>query len=202
MKNRRIISVLIDGLIYQNPLLVKMLSLSVAVLACASLKDAFIVGFCTLIALVLSSVTVSAIKNVLTEATKTLSCLFIITGYVSVICVIVKACFPNVDADVGYYLPFIAASGRCLSFCAGFAVKNSISSVAFGALSSGLGYMAALVVSAFVRELFGRGELFGISLFDGGITFLATPAGGFICFAFLAAAVSYISNRRRDNNDN
>ncbi len=201
MKNRSLSTVLMDGILYKNPLLVKMLSLSVAVLACGTCKDALALGICTFLTLLLSSLTLSAVRKILTEGTKTLACLFISCGYVSVIAVAVKACFPTLHEEIGTLLPFIAASGLCLSFGAGFASKNGISSTLVGAVASGLGYMAALLVTAAVRELFGRGTLFGITAFGGGIPFLTTPAGGFICLAFIAALVSFINSKRRDEND-
>lgn len=198
MKNRSISTLLCEGVLYKNPLLVKMLSLSVAVLACGTLKTALVLGLCTTLSMMLSAPTVSALKGLLTEKTRAVASLFISCGYVSAVCLFVKACIPSADAS---YLPLIAFSGLCLSFCVGFAAKNSVTSSLAGACFSGLGYTAAVLVTAFIRELFGSGKLFGAALFNGGISFLTTPAGGFVCLAFIAAAVSFITNRRRGEDE-
>lgn len=198
MKNRSLSTLLGDAVLYKNPLLVKLLSLSVAVLACGTLKGALVLGLCTIVSMMLSALTVSAVKGLLTEKTRAVASLFICSGYVSAVCLFVKACMPQAYAS---YLPLIAFSGLCLSFCTGFAAKNGIGSAFISAFFSGLGYTAALMVTAFVRELFGRGELFGVNVFNGGVAFLTTPAGGFVCLAFIAAAVSFINSKRRSEDE-
>lgn len=201
MKNRSIKSLALDGLFYKNPLLIRLLGLCTAVFACGTLKGALAMGACTMAVLLLSALTLSLLKGLITDEARPVSVLFIVCGYTTAVQLFVKASFPETDALLGIYLPLIAVSGLLFTHGAEFSSKNGVPASLLDALFTGLGYTAAMVTAAALRELFGRGQLFGIKIFSGGAAFLATPAGGFIVLGLLAAVLSFFTRRRRDRDD-
>ena len=63
---------------------------------------------------------------------------------------------------------------------------------------TGLGFIAALFVTAAIREIFGAGSFAGITLdfFKAhGVSLLTSPAGGFIVLAIVMAVVSAVSKK-------
>lgn len=201
MKKRTVSGLAADGLLFKNPLLVKMIGLCTAVFACGTVKDALGMGLCTLVVLVLSSLTLSALRGIVTENARGAATLFVVCGFTTVVHLFVKAYFSGLDVSLGIYIPLIAVGSLCYSFGVGFASKAPIVSTLAGSVFHGLGYLVAMLAAAVIRELFGRGQLFGHSIFGGGMTFLTTPAGGFIVLGLLAAVLSFFTRKRRDKND-
>ena len=63
---------------------------------------------------------------------------------------------------------------------------------------TGLGFIAALFVTAAIREIFGAGSFAGITLdfFKAhSVSLLTSPAGGFIVLAIVMAVVSAVSKK-------
>lgn len=201
MRKRSLSDIAADELLYKNPLLIRMLGLSTAVFASTAAKNALAMGLCALAVLMLSAVTLSVLRGVITDASRKWCVLFTVCGYTTLVHLFVRAFFHGADAALGIYLPLIAVSGLC--FTHGSAIASRVSPVPalLDALFVGLGYLAAMTVAAVIRELFGMGSFFGIRIFNGGVAFLATPAGGFILFGILAAAVTYFSGKRRDSDE-
>ncbi len=201
MRNRSIISVAADSLLYKNPLLYGLLGLCTAVFASATLKGALIMGLCTALCLILSSLTISALRSFTDDNFRPFTVILIVSGYAAAITLFVKGFFPQSYEIVGVYLPLIAFSGLCYSHGINYADKNGIVSTLVDGVFTAIGYSAAMLIVAFVREFLGRGELFGKKLIGNGLYFIATPAGGFICLGMLAAFISFVSRKRRDKND-
>ncbi len=201
MRNRSIISIAADSLLYKNPLLYGLLGLCTAVFASTTLEKALIMGLCTGICLVLGSLTVSALRSFTDDTFRPITVILTVSGFAAAITLFVRGFFPQSYEGIGVYLPLIAFSGLCYSHGANYAAKNGIVSTLVDAVFTAIGYAAAMVLTALVREVFGRGELFGKEIMGSGIYFLTTPAGGFICLGILAAFVSFLSRKRRDKDD-
>ena len=141
MKKRTVSWLAADGLLFKNPLLVKMIGLCTAVFACGTVKDALGMGLCTLVVLVLSSLTLSALRGMLTNGARKAATLFIVCGFTTLVHLFVKAYFPELDASLGIYIPLIAVGGLCYSFGVGFASKAPVLSSLAGSVFQGLGYL-------------------------------------------------------------
>lgn len=201
MKKRTLSDIASDGLLFRNPLLIRMLGLCTAVFASASAKNALTFGLCTMAVLVLSALTLSLLRGIITDTSRKWCVLFTICGYTTLVNLFVQAFFQQADAELSIYMPLIAVSGLCFTHGSAVASRVSAMPALLDSFFVGLGYLFAMTVTGVIRELFGTGRVFGIRIFDGGAAFLATPAGGFIVFGILAAAVTYFSGKRRDSDE-
>lgn len=201
MKKRRIGYYAKHGLAYSNPLLTQLLGLCTAVFACKTVKTALAMGICTTVVLVLSAVTVSALRRVIPKGARRGVSIAVICGYVTALQLILKAFLPWVDNALGVFVPLIAVSGFVFIYTAELAARLGLGTAVCASLFSGIGYTLATVVVAAVIELFGSGSFLGTKVMGGGAHMLTTPAGAFICLGLLAAAVRFISRKRRDEDD-
>jgi electron transport complex protein RnfE len=63
-------------------------------------------------------------------------------------------------------------------------------------LGMGIGFLLAMVVISFFRELLGKGELFGYSLISGNpLLIMILPAGGFIAVGLLMGFFNWVDMR-------
>ena len=102
---------------------------------------------------------------------------------------------PAVYQALGIFLPLITVNCIVLGRAEAFASKNGVLPSAFDGLVMGLGYTAALLVLAMIRELFGQGSLFGIDVFGSGyspVLMMILPSGAFIVLGCMIAVVQKI----------
>jgi len=64
-------------------------------------------------------------------------------------------------------------------------------------LFTGLFTLGALFLAGLLREILGRGSLFGFTLWDFQIGFFSHPAGAFFVLGIIAAAMNLIQRRAR-----
>ena len=148
MRKRSLSDIATDGLFFKNPLLIKMLGLCTAVFASASIKGALAMGICTLAVLLLSALTLSLIRGVITDESRKWCVLFTVCGYTTLVHLFVRAFFHGADAALGVYLPLIAVSGLCFTHGAVIASKTSAVPALLDALFVGFGYLFAIIAAA------------------------------------------------------
>jgi len=77
-----------------------------------------------------------------------------------------------------------------------FASKNTITPSMFDGIGMGLGFMFALTVISFFRELIGKGSLWGITIINAKpLLIMILPAGGFFAVGILMAFFNWIDIR-------
>ena len=96
---------------------------------------------------------------------------------------------------LGVYLALIVVNCVILGRAEMFARKNTVLDSAFDGLGMGLGFILALFLMAFIREVFGAGTFMGIELgfmqmFK--IPVLAGAPGGFLVYGILIAIINKI----------
>jgi electron transport complex protein RnfE len=77
-----------------------------------------------------------------------------------------------------------------------FASKNRIVPSMFDGIGMGLGFLIALVFVSVVREMLGKGSLWGIPLIDAKpLLIIVLPAGGFFAVGILMALFNWLYAR-------
>ncbi len=190
-----------EGLLANNPVMVQLLGLCSVLATSTSLVNAIGMGASATIVLICSNILISLLRNFIPKQVRIAAYIVVISGFVTAVQLLIKAYLPLIDKSLGIFIPLIVVNCIVLARAEAFASQNSPAESALDGLFMGLGYTASLVAVAFLRELFGSGKLFGISLFgDGfsGILMFTMPAGAFICLAIVIAAVRHITSKRRD----
>jgi len=101
------------------------------------------------------------------------------------------AFLPSLYESLGIFLPLIVVNCIILARAEAFASKNTVLRSAVDGVGMGIGFTLALTLIGSIREIFGNGTIFGVSVFGASyqpMLLLILPAGGFIVYGLLLAA--------------
>ena len=205
---------IINGIIKENPTFVLLLGLCPALAVTTKVENAYLMGICVLIVLILSSFVVTIIKKIVPESVKIPVYILIVGTIVTAIEIILKNYISNLYKVFGIYLPLIVVN--CTILCRILTVysKEKMSYSLKDALGIGLGFTLAITLIALFREVLGTGI---ITLMDSissitryraiyriipttnilPISILVEPAGAFLTLGLLIPLFNYLKDRRR-----
>jgi electron transport complex protein RnfE len=184
------------GIFSENPVFRLALSLCPAVAVTNTVINGVALGIAVLCVQVLSSVTVTLVRNFIHPSVRIPVYTIIIAVWVSVIDMTLAAFAPDVYAQVGLYGKLIVAFAIILSRLEVFASRQPLIPTFFDGLGMGLGFLFALIVISAFRELLGSGAILGYTITtDKPLLFFALPAGGFFTIALLMALFNYVERR-------
>ena len=189
-------SIFSKGFIKENPVLVSMLGLCPALAVSVKAIDAIGMGLATTFVLLGANVSISLLRNVIPNKIRIPCFIVFIAGFVTLVSMAVEAYAYPLYLALGIFLPLITVNCIVFARVEVFARRNSVLDSAVDALGMGAGFTLALLVIALIREIFGAGTLFGIELpvlINNNISIFLMPAGGFIVFGLLIAAVNKIA---------
>ncbi len=194
-----------EGIIDQNPILVQFLGICSALAVTTSVINAIGMGVAFTVVLVFSNMFISLCRKFIPSQIRIASFIVIISGFVTAVELAIKAYFPAINSSLGLFIPLIVVNCIILARAEAFASKNSVLPSVVDGFAIGIGYTAALIAIAFVRELLGTGYLFAGSDGTGGIRILGdwySPAGifimapgAFLTLGCLVALFKYIKRR-------
>ena len=165
------LSILIRGLIKENPVLV------------------LVLGTCPTLAI---STSVSAAIGMGLAATAVLIC--------SAVSMLLEAYAYSLYESLGVYLSLIVVNCIILGRAEMFANKNTVLDSALDGVGMGLGFTLALTAMATTREVFGSGSFLGYPipwLTDNPISILSMAPGGFCIFGCMIALVNKLTHGKK-----
>ena len=143
------------GILVENPVLRLVLGTCPTLAVSTSVESALGMGVAASIVLVCSNIAISALKKVIPQKVRIPAYIVIIASFVTIVQMLVKAFVPQIDAQLGVYLPLIVVNCIILGRAEAFACKNSVAASAVDGLGMGVGFTAALLLMGAVRELLG-----------------------------------------------
>lgn len=198
-KKKSGLSILLTGLIRENPVLVLVLGTCPTLAVSAAVINGLGMGVAVVIVLVFSNSIISLLKNVIPDKVRIPGYIVIIAGFVSIVQLLVAAYAPQIDKALGIYLPLITVNCIVLGRAEMFANKNTVLHSALDGLGMGLGFTLALVVLGTIREILGSGTWMGIPVTAGAIDpmliFILAP-GGFFVYGIVIALLNRLSGGR------
>lgn len=135
---------------------------------------------------------ISALKKVIPDMVRIPGYIVVIATFVTVVQMCMEAYVPALYASLGLFIPLIVVNCIVLGRAEAFAAKNGVIPSFFDGVGIGLGFTIGLTCLGAVRELFGTGKLFGMTLMPeefGSLVFVLAP-GGFIALGYLIAIVN------------
>jgi electron transport complex protein RnfE len=185
-----------NGLFSENPVFRLALSLCPAVAVTSGVKNGFLMGVAVLFVQTMSNVTVSIIRNFIHPRVRIPSYIFIIATWVTVTDLLMAAYARDVYKDMGLYIQLIVAFAIILSRLESFASKKNVLPSGVDGLGMGFGFLIALVLIGFVRELLGKGALWGHQFTPGKpLLIMILPTGGFFVMGLLMGLFNWIDRR-------
>ncbi len=198
MKNNKLM-ILLRGIIMENPVLILVLGTCPTLATTTSLISAFSMGVAATVVLICSNVVISAMRNIIPEVVRIPCYIVIIAGFVTAVQMLLQAFLPPIYEMLGVYLALIVVNCIILGRAEMFARKNGVLDSALDGAGMGLGFLLALLIMAFIREVFGAGSFCGIEipiLVNFKIPVLTQAPGGFLVFGIVIAVMNKITEKR------
>lgn len=191
------LSILTNGIIKENPVLVLVLGTCPTLATTTSVSTAIGMGIAAAIVLICSNILISLLRKSIPDSVRIPCYIVVIAGFVSVVQMLVQAYFQDLYDALGVYLPLIVVNCIILGRAEMFASKHSVGESALDGIGMGLGFTLTLVVMATLREVLGAGTFAGIpvpffSTYN--IPILTQTPGGFFIFGCLIALVARITH--------
>ncbi len=201
----------IQGLWKNNPGLVQLLGLCPLLAVTATVTNAIGLGLATLLVLICSNVTVSAIRHWVPKEIRIPIFVLIIAAFVTCVQLLMNAYTFGIYQSLGIFLPLIVTNCAIIGRAEAYASKNPVKQAAFDGLMMGLGFTIVLILLGIIREILGQGTLFdGANLLlgdwasvlrievmqlDSQFLLAILPPGAFIAMGILIALKNAIDNQ-------
>ena len=193
------LTVLLAGLIKENPVFVLLLGTCPTLAVTSSVIGAVSMGLAAMAVLVCSNMAISALRKVIPDSVRIPCYIVIIAGFVTVVQMIMHAYLPDLYELLGIYLALITVNCIILGRAEMFAREHTVIESALDGIGMGAGFTLALTAMALIREFFGKGSIAGFEipfLADYSIDVMTAAPGGFLVFGCLIALVNKISKGR------
>jgi electron transport complex protein RnfE len=196
MKEKSSLSVLLNGIIKENPVLVLILGTCPTLATTTTVDGAFGMGIAALVVLVCSNVFISLLRKVIPETMRIPCYIVIIAGFVTMVKMMIQAFLPSLYEALGVYLDLITVNCIILGRAEMFANKNADVASALDGVGMGLGFTLSLTVMSTIREVFGAASFAGIAIpfmQNYKIEFLTKAPGGLLVYGLLIALIYVVT---------
>ncbi|MGL5345566.1 MAG: electron transport complex subunit E [Plesiomonas sp.] len=209
MNNPR--EILLQGLWKNNSALVQLLGLCPLLAVTSTATNALGLGLATMLVLICTNVTISAIRHWVPSEIRIPIYVMIIASVVTVVQLLMNAYAFGLYQSLGIFIPLIVTNCIVIGRAEAFAAKNSVADSALDGLAIGLGATSALFVLGSLREIIGKGTLFdGADLLlgswatvlridilhlDNSFLLAILPPGAFIGLGFMLAGKYLIDQK-------
>lgn len=190
-------SILLKGILKENPVLVLILGTCPTLATTTNVTGAFGMGIAALVVLVCSNILISLLRRIIPDTVRIPCYIVVIASFVTIVQMVVQAYIPLLYDMLGVYLPLITVNCIILGRAEMFAGKNSVVRSALDGVGMGIGFTIALCAMAVIREVFGNGSFAGVAipfLEPYKIEFLVKAPGGMVVYGLLIALVYAVTN--------
>ncbi|VUD52304.1 Electron transport complex subunit RnfE [Thalassocella blandensis] len=150
----------LNGIWKNNPALVQLLGLCPLLAVTGSFVNAMGLGLATMVVLIGSNVSVSIIRNAVSDAIKLPAFVMIIASFTTCTELLMQAFTYELYQILGIFIPLIVTNCSILGRADAFASKNKILPSALDGFMMGLGFLLVLLLIGGIREIIGNGTLF------------------------------------------
>lgn len=209
--------IVVDGLWKNNPATVQLLGLCPLLAVTGSVVNALGLGLATILVLVGSNLSVSLIRNYVSEAVRLPAFVMIIASFTTSVELLMQAFTYELYQILGIFIPLIVTNCAILGRADAFACKNPVLPSVIDGLMMGLGFTGILILLGAMREIIGLGTLFSnmtllfgsmaenwtLVLFDDykGMLFAILPPGAFIGLGLIIAVKNIIDAKIKERKD-
>ena len=164
MTNNKKLSILLKGIIEENPVLILILGTCPTIGMTMDVISAFSLALATTIVLICSNIVISALRKIIPDTVRIPSYIVVIATFVTAVKMILEAEFPDIYSSISQFIPLIVVNCIILGRAEMFARKNNVADSALDGIGMGAGILVALVLIATVREVLGNGSFAGFDI--------------------------------------
>ena len=156
--------ILLGPILNTNPVIFQVLGICSALAVTSSLKTAVAMSIGLTLVTAFANLFISMIRNVIPNSIRIIVQMVVVATLVIIVDQLLQAFAPAIAKQMSVFVGLIITNCIVMGRLEAFAMKNPPVISFIDGLGNGLGYSALLLVIAFVRELFGAGSLFGITI--------------------------------------
>lgn len=160
-KNRRLMT---DPLNENNPITVQVLGICSALAITVKLEPAIVMSLSVFFVLGAGNVIISLMRNLIPNRIRIIVQLVVVASLVILVDQTLKAFLYDVSKQLSVFVGLIITNCIIMGRFEAFALGNTPWKSFLDAVGNAAGYGAILIMVAFVRELFGSGQLFGVDV--------------------------------------
>ena len=190
------LSLITDGFVKNNPTFVLVLGMCPTLATTTSAINGLEMGLATLFVLVLSNIAISLLAPIVPDKVHIPVYIVVIATFVTVLQLVMQAYTPGAYTTLGLFIPLIVVNCIVLGRAEAFANKNGVWDSALDGIGIGLGFTLSLTVIGIVREILGRGAVFGWKFIsgDGILAFVMAP-GAFLVLGYLMVLFNKLAKK-------
>ena len=155
---------LVDPLVDNNPITLQVLGICSALAVTSSLQVALVMSIAVTLVTGFSSMFISVLRNQIPGSIRIIVQMVIIASLVIVVDQVLKAYAYEISKTLSVFVGLIITNCIVMGRAEAFAMKNPPIESFIDGVGNGLGYGLILMLVGFVRELFGAGSLFGVTI--------------------------------------
>ena len=157
---------ILDPMVDNNPITLQVLGICSALAVTSSLQVAAVMAVAVTLVTAFSSLFISMIRSQIPAAIRIIVQMVIIASLVIVVDQILKAWAFEISKTLSVFVGLIITNCIVMGRAEAFAMKNPPLDSFVDGLGNGLGYGLILMLVGVIRELFGAGSLFGVTIFE------------------------------------
>lgn len=185
MSNRR--KLIVNPLSKENPITVQVLGICSCLAVTAQLKPAVVMALSVTVVVALSNLIISLLRRTIPPRIRIIVQLVVVSTLVILVNQVLMAFVYDVSKQLSVYVGLIITNCIVMGRLEAFAMSNRPLDALLDGVGNGLGYGVVLVLLGFVRELLGRGTLWGYPVMERlGLYRIGYEDNGFIIMAPMA----------------
>ena len=157
-------SILLDPILNTNPVIFQVLGICSALAVTSSLKTALAMSIGLTLVTAFSNFFISLIRNIIPNSIRIIVQMVVVATLVIIVDQLLQAFAPVIAKQMSVFVGLIITNCIVMGRLEAFAMKNPPVISFVDGFGNGLGYSALLILLAVIRELFGSGTLFGITI--------------------------------------
>ena len=155
-------ALLTDPLDDNNPITVQVLGICSALAITVKLEPAVVMTLSVIFVMGSSNMIISILRDIIPTRIRIIVQLVVIASLVAIVDQFLKAYAYDVSKQLSIFIGLIITNCIVMGRLQAFALGNGVWKSFLDGVGNALGYGWILIVVAFIRELFGSGELFGV----------------------------------------
>jgi len=155
---------LVDPLVDNNPITLQVLGICSALAVTSSLQVATVMSLAVIFVTSFSSMFISILRNHIPGSIRIIVQMVIIASLVIVVDQFLKAYAFEISKTLSVFVGLIITNCIVMGRAEAFAMKNPPVASFIDGVGNGLGYGLILMLVGVIRELFGSGSLFGVTI--------------------------------------
>lgn len=157
---------LIDPMVDNNPITLQVLGICSALAVTSSLQVAFVMAIAVTLVTAFSSMFISMIRSQIPSSIRIIVQMVIIASLVIIVDQLLKAFAYEISKTLSVFVGLIITNCILMGRAEAFAMKNPPIDSFIDGIGNGLGYGLILMLVGVIRELFGSGSLFGVTILE------------------------------------